>query len=53
MSTAQTTIDAEYYAFGVGCMGLNESMHRFNELRIPTLRHVFSDSQALIVSIKN
>jgi hypothetical protein len=53
MSTAQSTTDAEYYAFGVGCMGLTQISHLLNELGIPTIPHVFSDSQSLIASIKN
>jgi hypothetical protein len=52
-STAQCTTDAEYYAFGVGCMRLTQVSHLLNELRIPTIPYVFSDSQSLIASIKN
>jgi len=52
-STAQSTTDAEYYAFGVGCIRLTQISHLLNELGIPTIPHVFSDSQALIASIKN
>jgi hypothetical protein len=52
-STAQSTTDAEYYAFGVGCMRLTHISHRLNELGIPTIPHVFSDSQSMIASIKN
>jgi len=52
-STAQSTIDAEYYAFGVGCMRLTQISHLLNELGIPTIPHVFSDSLSLIASIKN
>jgi hypothetical protein len=52
-STAQSTTDAEYYAFGVGCIGVTQMSHVLNELGIPTIPHVFSDSQSLIVSIKN
>jgi hypothetical protein len=51
--TAQSTTNAEYYAFGVGCMSLTQISHRLNELGIPTIPHVFSDSQSLIESIKN
>jgi len=52
-STAQSTTDAEYYSFGVGCMGLTQISHLMNELGIPMIPHVFSDSQSLITSIKN
>ena len=52
-STAQSTTNAEYYAFGVGCMRLTQISHLLNELGIPTIPHVFSDSQSLIASIKN
>jgi hypothetical protein len=52
-STAQSKTDAEYYAFGVGCMRLTQISHLFNELGIPMIAHVFSDSQSLISSIKN
>jgi len=53
MSTAQSTTDAEYYAFGVGCMRLTQISHLLNELGIPTIPHMFSDSQSLNGSIKN
>ena len=52
-STTQSTTDAEYYAFGVGCIRLTPISHLLNELGIPTIPHVFSDSQSLIASIKN
>jgi len=52
-ATAQSTTDAEYYAFGVGCMRLTHVSHLLNELGIPTIPHVFADSQSLIASIKN
>ena len=52
-STAQSTTDAEYYTFGVGCMRLTQISHLLNELGIPSFPHVFSDSQSLIASIKN
>ena len=52
-STAQSTTDAEYYALGVGCMRLTQISHLLNKLGIPTIPHVFSDSQSLIASIKN
>jgi hypothetical protein len=52
-STAQSTTDAENYAFGVGCMRLTQISHLLNELGMPTIPHVFSDSPSLIASIKN
>jgi hypothetical protein len=52
-STAQSPTDAEYYAFGVGCMRLTQISHLLNERGIPMIPHVFSDSQSLIASIKN
>jgi hypothetical protein len=52
-STAQSTTDAEYYAFGVGCMRLTQISHLLNELGILTIPQVFSDSQSLIASNKN
>jgi len=52
-STAPSTTDAKFYAFGVGCMTLTQISHILNELGIPTIRHMFSDSQILIASIKN
>jgi len=52
-STAQSTTDAKYYAFGVGYIRLTQVSHLLNELGIPTIPHVFSDSQSLIASIKN
>jgi len=52
-STAQSTTDAEYYTFGVGCMRLTQVSYLLNELGIQTIPHVFSDSQLLIASIKN
>jgi hypothetical protein len=52
-STAQSTTNAEYYAFGVGRMRLTEISHVLNELGIPMIPHAFSDSQSLIASIKN
>jgi len=51
--TAQFTNDAEYYAFGVGCMRPSQISHLLNELSIPTTHIVFSDSQSLIVSVRN
>ena len=44
-STAQSPTDAKYYAFGVGCMRFTQISHLLNELGIPTITHVFSDSQ--------
>jgi hypothetical protein len=52
-STTQSTTDAEYYAFAVGCMRLTQISHLLKELGIPTIPYVFSDSQSLIASIKN
>jgi len=52
-STAQSTTNAEYYALGVGCMRLTQISHLLNELGIPTIPHVFSNSQSLIASIRN
>jgi len=51
-STAQSTTNAEYYTFGVGRMRLTQISHLLNELGIPTIPHVVSDSQSLIASIK-
>jgi hypothetical protein len=51
--TAQSKTDAEYYAFGLGCMRLTQISHLLNELCIPTIPHVFSDSLSLIASNKN
>ena len=53
MSTAQSLTDAEHYALGVGRMILTQISHLLNELGIPTILHVCSDSQSQIVSIKN
>jgi hypothetical protein len=52
-STTQVTTDAEFYAFGVGCMILTQISHLLNQLSIPTIPHVFSDSQSLIAIIQN
>ena len=52
-STAQSTTDAKYNAFGVGCMRLTQRSHLLNELGILTILPMFSDSQSLIASIKN
>jgi hypothetical protein len=52
-STAHSTTDAENYAFGVGCMRLRKKLHLLNELGIPSIPPVFSDSQSLIASINN
>jgi hypothetical protein len=43
-STAQSTTDAESDASGVGCIGLTQISHHLNELGIPTIPQVFSDS---------
>jgi hypothetical protein len=45
--------DAENYSFGVGCMRPTQILDILNELGIPTIPHVFSNSQSLIASIKN
>jgi len=52
-STAQSITDTKYYVFGVGCMRLTQISHILNELGIPTIPHMFSDSQSLIASIQN
>jgi hypothetical protein len=52
-STAQSMTYGEYYACGVGCMRPTQISHLLNMLGIPTVPHVFSDSQSLIASIKN
>jgi hypothetical protein len=52
-STAQSTTDAEYYAFEVGWMRLTQVSHLLTELGIPTIPCIFSDSQSLIASIKH
>jgi len=53
MSTTQSTIDAQYYAFGVGCMRLRQISHLLNDLGIPSIPDGISDKQSLITSIKN
>jgi len=52
-STAQSTTNAEYNPFVVGCMKLTQISHLLNELGIPTGPHMFSDSQSPIASMKN
>jgi len=52
-STALSTTDAEYYAFGVACMRLTQISHLLNEHGILTIPHVLSDSQSRIARIKN
>jgi len=52
-STAQSTTDAESCAFGVGCIRLTQISHLLTEFSLPTIPHMFSDSQSLIGSIKN
>jgi hypothetical protein len=44
-STAQSTTNAKYYAFGVGCMRLTRISHLLNELGIPTIPHMFPNLQ--------
>jgi len=51
-ATAQSTTNAEYSAFGVGCIRLRLIPHLLNELGIRTILPAFSDSQSLITSIK-
>jgi len=53
MSTAQSTADGKYYTFRPSCIGLTRISHHLNELGIPTIPHVFSNSQSLIASIEN
>jgi len=52
-STAQSTTDAQKYAFGVSCIRLTQISHVLNELGIPTIPHMISDSQSVIASIKS
>jgi hypothetical protein len=52
-STAQSTTNVESSAFGVSCMTLTQISYTLNKLGIPTIHHLFSDSQLLIASIKN
>jgi hypothetical protein len=42
-STAQSTTDAAYYAFGVCCMRLRSISHHVSELGIQAIPPVFSD----------
>jgi len=53
MSTVQSTTDAKCDAFEVGCLRRKQILHHMNELGIPTMPHVFSDSESLIMSIQN
>jgi hypothetical protein len=39
-STAQSTTNAKYYAFGGGCLRFTQISHLVNELGIPTIPHV-------------
>jgi hypothetical protein len=43
--TAQSMTNAEYYAFGVGCMRLTRISHLLNELGITTIAHMFTNLQ--------
>jgi hypothetical protein len=53
-STARCTTDAEYYAFGIGCMRLARVIHLMTELGIDKHKPIiFSDSQSMIASIRN
>jgi hypothetical protein len=51
-STAQSTTDAEYYAFGVGCMRLTQIIHLMDELGIDCKPKILTDSQSMLASIK-
>ena len=51
--TNPSMTDAKYYAFVVDHMRLTQISHLLNELGIPTIPHVFSETQSLIPSIKN
>jgi len=51
--TALSMTDAKYYPFGVGCMRLTQISNLLNELSIPTIPQLFSDSQSLIAIIEN
>jgi len=51
-STAQSTTDAEYYAFGVGCMRLTQIIHLMEELGIDCKPKILTDSQSMLASIK-
>jgi hypothetical protein len=54
-STAQSTTDAEYYAFGSGCMRLAQLNHLFTKMRIPDLAKpsVLYDNKGYLKSIKH
>jgi hypothetical protein len=45
--------NTQYYAFGVDRIRLTQISHLLKVLGIPTIPHVFSDSQSPIASIKN
>jgi hypothetical protein len=47
-STAQSTTDSEYYAFGVGFLRLTLIFHLSNKHAILNIRHVFLDAHLLI-----
>jgi hypothetical protein len=47
-STAQSTTDSEYYAFGVGSLRLTPIFHLSNKHAILNIRQVFLDAHSLI-----
>jgi transposase InsO family protein len=66
-STAQSTTDAEYYAFGVGCMRMLALHHLYQELRgtlhddsnVGTLHddgakpRIYGDNESMVTSLRN
>jgi len=50
--TAQSTTHAKYSACGVGCIRLTQISHLLKKLGIPTIPHVFYNSQSMIASIE-
>jgi hypothetical protein len=54
-STAQSTTNAEYHAFGSGCMQLAQLNHLLTEMRIPDLAKpsVLYDNKGYLESIKH
>jgi hypothetical protein len=51
-STAQSTADAEYYAFGAACMRLTELQHLLHEMQIVVRPVIFCDNEVTIKSVK-
>jgi hypothetical protein len=51
-STAQSTADAEYYAFGAACMRLTELKHLLHEMQIVVRPVIYCDNEATIKSVK-